>query len=63
MHNDSLKSHIEHLEESHSYLDHKLIQMEKQRQYDSTEARDLRKKKLLIKDELYWCRQKLNKIL
>ena len=63
MHSDSLKSHIGHLEESHSHLDRKLVQMEKQHQYDTVEARQLRKKKLLIKDELQRCRQRLKEML
>lgn len=63
MHADSLKSHIGHLEESHQFLDHRLIQMEKQHQYDSVEAREIRKKKLRLKDELLRCRQRLAEML
>ena len=63
MHSDSLKSHIGHLEEAHRFLDRKLITMEKQHQYDSIEARQLRKKKLMIKDELDRCRQRLKEML
>ncbi len=63
MHTDSLKSHIGHLEESHQHLDRKLIQMEKQHQYDSVEARQLRKKKLMIKEALLKCRHRLKEML
>jgi uncharacterized protein YdcH (DUF465 family) len=37
--------------------------MEKQHQYDSVEARQIRKKKLKIKDELLRCRQRLEEML
>jgi uncharacterized protein YdcH (DUF465 family) len=63
MHIDSLKSHIGHLEESHRHLDRKLILLEKQHQYDSVEARQIRKKKLQLKDALLRCRQRLKEML
>jgi len=60
---NSLKHHIGQLEEAHRSLDRKLIQMEKQHQYDTVEAQQLRKKKLKIKDELNRCRLSLKEML
>jgi hypothetical protein len=63
MHSDSLKRHIEHMEHSHEVLEKNLVLLEKAHRGDSIEAHDIKKKKLLLKDELVRHRQRLKEML
>ena len=63
MHADSLKHHINHLEESHKKLEKELMVLERLHENDTITAHDIKKKKLYIKDELTRCRQTLNEML
>lgn len=55
MHTDSLKRHIEHLQESHQKLEKELHDLEKHHMEDSIKAHEIKKKKLKIKDEIARC--------
>jgi len=63
MHTDSLKHHISHLEHSHDKLERDLILLERQHGNDTIEAHNIKKKKLLLKDEIERCRHKLTEML
>ena len=58
-HPDSLKRHIDHLEDHHQLLEKQLVILEQQHQNDTPVALGIKKKKLYIKDELTRCRQTL----
>lgn len=58
-HPDSLKRHINHLEVFHTNLERQLLILEQQHQNDTPVACTIKKKKLLIKDELVRCRNTL----
>jgi len=62
-HPESLKHHIEHLENSHHKLDKDLMILERLHENDTPAAQALKKKKLFIKDELTRCRQTLSEML
>jgi hypothetical protein len=62
-HPDSLKHHIEHLENSHHKLDKDLMVLERLHENDTVTAHELKKRKLMIKDELTRCRQTLSEML
>jgi hypothetical protein len=55
-HPDSLKKHIDHLEDFHVNLERQLSILEQHHQNDTPVARTLKKKKLFVKDELSRCR-------
>lgn len=62
-HPDSLKRHIDHLEDHHQVLEKQLLILEQQHQNDTPVARTLKKKKLFVKDELSRCRSTLAEML
>ena len=63
MHADSLKHHITHLEDLHKGLEKRLALLERAHKNDTNEVRDIKKKKLHVKDELARCRQTLETML
>ncbi len=62
-HPESLKRHIHHLEERHSTLESELTILEQHHQNDTPVAQMIKKKKLVIKDELTRCRHTLEGML
>jgi uncharacterized protein YdcH (DUF465 family) len=62
-HPDSLKRHIDHLEDYHRVLEKQLVILEQQHQNDTPVAITIKKRKLLIKDELVRCRHTLEEML
>jgi uncharacterized protein YdcH (DUF465 family) len=63
MHAESLKHHIKHLEDAHLALDKKVDTLEKTGLYEDLRLEELKKKRLLLKDELARCRHKLTEML
>lgn len=63
MHADSLKHHIQHLEDVHSTLNRKVDTMEKTGKFDDKDLNLLKRKRLHVKDELTRCRQTLEGML
>ncbi len=59
MHQESLKHHIQHLEDAHKKLEDDLRMMEKKHLNDTPQAQELKKKKLYIKDEISRCMKTL----
>ena len=62
-HPESLKRHIHHLEDRHKTLEKELQILEEHHQNDTPVAHTLKKKKLVIKDELARCRHTLEAML
>jgi hypothetical protein len=63
MHVESLKHHIRHLEESHAQLNKQVDTLEKTGLFEDLRLESLKKKRLLLKDELTRCRHKLTEML
>jgi hypothetical protein len=63
MHAESLKHHIKHLEESHAVLDKKVDDLEKNGLYEDLQLETIKKKRLILKDELTRCRHTLAEML
>jgi uncharacterized protein len=63
MHAESLKHHIKHLEDAHTELDKKVDSLEKTGLYEDLRLEELKKKRLLLKDELVRCRHQLQGML
>jgi uncharacterized protein YdcH (DUF465 family) len=62
-HPDSLKRHIDHLEDHHQLLEKQLVILEQQHQNDTPVALTMKKRKLFLKDELVRCRHTLAEML
>lgn len=62
-HPDSLKRHIHHLEDRHTTLEKELTILEEHHQNDTPVAQMIKKKKLIVKDELTRCRHTLESML
>jgi hypothetical protein len=62
-HPDSLKRHIDHLEDHHQSLEKQLVILEQLHQNDTPVALTIKKRKLFIKDELVRCRHTLEEML
>lgn len=62
MHQESLKHHIVHLEDAHAKLEKQLTVVCKMHGNDTTEAHNIKKKKLHIKDEIARCKRTLSQM-
>lgn len=62
MHQESLRHHITHLEDSHAKLEKQLTVVGKMHGNDTAEAHEIKKKKLHIKDEIERCKRKLSEM-
>ncbi len=62
-HSESLKRHIHHLEDWHKSLESELSILEQHHQNDTPVAQMIKKKKLIVKDELTRCRHTLEGML
>jgi len=59
MHKDKLQHHLEHLKEKHAKLDDQIDKMESSGVFQDFQPNEMKKQRLLIKDEMSITEQKI----